>query len=374
MGNATAQQQQYTPQQNANDQAMLAQTGLYMIKKLQTVTLANMGQQVRVPLDRMGITTGVLLKIQIPVNITAAATASPFAPYNLVQNIMYTDYSGLNRHNTSGYQLHMLNCWRGGKFLNNAVNNAGLTNAEVLIDTGILRVPTAVAADTITFWLWVPLCVDAVNDMRGAVLSQTVYGDHYITLQFPQNFVGADTYVNPYSAGTMTLNGNISITAYQHYIMPQQGVANLPLISLSTIYAIEGGTTDSSNIASGQTKYINWPNNRSVMSMIHIFDNGGTGTLNGADISEFILLGNGNTNIRELEPLALRNHQRYHMQADFPSGCYVMDTRRQPISTQLYGSVQTQVNIITANANAYFSSQSESTYLSGTPLPGVIQG
>ena len=362
-------------QQNAQAEYMLQKTGLYMTKKLQPVTAAALGGQIRVPLDRMGIMTGVLLKITVPVNITAAATASPFAPYNLVQNITYTDYAGLNRINTSGYQLHALNSLRGAKMLNNAFDSAFLTKSETGLDTNILSLPTATGNANITFFLYVPIAIDPHNDLRGAVLSQTIYGDHYITITLPQAFVGADAYVNPYTAGTVALQAgaNITVQAYQHYIMPQQGVQNLPTISLSTIYALEGGTTDSSNIAAGTDKYINWPNNRAVMSALHIFNNGGAGILNQTDVSEIVLLGNSNTNIRELTPDVIRNHMRYLLGMDLASGVYYIPSRSQPITTQLYGNVQSKFTIATANANAYFSSQYESTYLSGTPLPGVIQ-
>lgn len=364
-------------QQNMMARSLLAQTGNYMTKKLQTITAPGLGQQVRVPLDRMGITTGVLLQITIPLTITATATPSPFAPYNLIQLLQYTDYSGLNRHNTSGYQLHALQSLKAGKFFNNAVDGAFLTNAETAIDTNILNVPTAISSANMTFFVYVPLCIDPVNDLRGAVLSQTIYGDHYITLQLPQNLVGTDPYINPYTAGAMTVGAaGIQITAFQHYIMPQQGVANLPMIDLSTIYAIEGGMTDSANISNGATKYLNWPNNRAVLSALHIFNNNATGgVLNGTDISEIILLVNGNTNMRELTPAVMRNHQRQLCNGDLANGVYYMPSRRQPITTQLYGNVQTQINFASTGVgnNSYFSSQYESTYLSGTPLPGVVQ-
>lgn len=371
-----AQQTTANPQQqNAMARAMLTRTGLYMTKKLQPVTASALGGQIRVPLDRMGIMTGVLLKITMPVDITAAATASEFAPYNLVQQITYTDYSGLNRINTNGYQLHALNCLRGSRLLNNAFNGDFNPSAEKGLDTNILSVPTATGNANLSFFVYVPIAIDPHNDLRGAVLSQTIYGDHYITITLPQAFVGTDSYVNPYTAGTVALQAGqpITVQAYQHYIMPQQGVQNLPMIDLSTIYALEGGTTDSSNIAAGTDKYLNWPNNRAILSATHIFNNGGSGVANGADISDIVLLGNSNTNIRELTPDVVRNHMRYLLGTDLPSGVYYLPSRSQPITTQLYGNVQTKISVVTANSNPYFTSQYESTYLSGTPLPGVIQ-
>lgn len=360
---------------NMQARSNLINSGLHMVKQLQPVSGA-LGTSIRVPLQRMGVMTGIMLDFDVPVNITAAATQSPFGPYNLVSSISYTDYAGILRVNTSGYQLHMLNCFRGHRLMNNAAKESGfITNAETGIDTNILHLPTAVAADTMRFSLYIPIAYDANSDLRGAVLSQTQYGDHYVTITFAPGLVAADQFTAPYSAGTAALQAGqlASVTAYQHYIMPQNGVNDLPMIDLSTIYAIEGNYTDSQNIVAGQSKYINWPNNRSILSASHIFDNGNSGTLNGTDVNKIVLLGNSNTNIREMSPRYLRNQMRYQLGTDTPSGVYYVSSRAQPITTVLYGNVQSRFDILTANAGAYFINQYESTYLGGTPLPGVTQ-
>lgn len=375
---AQAQNAMSIAQQNYINRQNLLQTGLHMVKQLQPVSgpVAALPTTMRIPLERMGIMTGVMLDITIPLTITVIATASPFAPYNFINSISYTDYAGLQRVVTDGYQLHVLNSVIGSKFMNNAEVPAFLSPVEGGIDTNILSVPTAVATASVNFSLYVPIAVDPVSDLRGAVLSQTIYGDHYITVNFAPGLVGADSFQYPYTAGTMTVQAGQSATiqAYQHYIMPQQGVANLPMIDLSTIYAIEGNYQDSSNVVAGQSKYINWPNNRAIMSACHMFNQGAVGgTLNGADLNRIVLLGNSNTNIREMSPRYLRNKMRYMMDGDFPSGVYWLSSRAQPITTQLYGNVQTRFDIQTAAAGSYFLSQYESTYMSGTPLPGVIQ-
>jgi hypothetical protein len=372
---------QVAAQNNLARQILIGQ-GLHMIKQLQPVTSSALGGSIRVPLERMGVMTGIFLDVTIPVNITAAATPSEFAPYNFFPQVTYTDYAGLQRVITNGYQLHALNCWRSRSFPNNSQKMAGFITGETGINTNILYLPTAAAQNSIQFSLYIPIAYDPTSDLRGAVLSQTIYGDHYVTLQLPNQFVGSDALANVYTAGTVALgsqnSGQISVTAYQQYIMPQvmdaTGQPIVPMIDLSTIYAIEGGYNDSSNITTGQPKYINWVNNRAVMSALHIFDNGGTPVLNETDVNKITLLGNSNTNIREMSPRYLRNQMRSILGADLPSGVYMIGSRAQPITTQLYGNVQTKFDIATANSGAYFLSQYESTYLAGTPLPGVIQG
>lgn len=374
-----AQNPQNLAQQNYINRMGLLQNGLHMIKQLQPVN-ASLGQAVRVPLERMGIMTGVVLDITIPVSLTvAAATQSDFGPYAAVNSISYTDYAGIQRVNTNGFLLHMLNNFKTLHTVNNTVNTDAtksiLSYMETKVNTNILNHPTAVSDDTITFSLYVPMAYDPASDLRGAVLAQTIYGDHYLTLKLADALVGSDELVHPYSAGTaaITAGQSITIQAYQHYIMPQGGVENLPMIDLSTIYAVEGNYNDSANIVAGQAKYINWPNNRAILSSAHVFNNGGQGTLNETDISRIILLGNSNTNIREMSPRYLRNQMRYALGSDMPKGTYYIPSRAQPITTQLYGNVQSRFDIATANAGAYFLSQYESTYLSGTPLPGVVQ-
>lgn len=366
----TAQQQ---AQLNYAQRQNLIQTGLYMTRQLQPVT-ANLGQQLRIPLDRTGIVTGVTLQFTVPIAITAAATASKFGPYNFAQLLSYTDFSGLQRVVTNGAQLHMLSAFKGHKLPGNAVNYDYVPGSELGINTNITSVPTAVSSANLTFFLYVPLAYDPTSDLRGAVLAQSIYGEHYITVNTPNALVGSDGLAYPYTAGTVAMQNNAQVTvqAHMHYIMPQNGVSNLPMIDLSTIYAIEGNYNDSSNLASGQAKYINWPNNRAIMSAMHIYNNAGQ-TLNEADVQKITLLGNSNTNIREFTPALLRFQMRYQLGTDVASGVFYMPSRMQPITTQLYGNVQSKFDIVTANAGAYFLSQYESTYLSGTPLPGVVQ-
>lgn len=363
-------------QANQINSAILRASGLYMTRKLQPQN-AGLGAQVKVPLERTGIVTGVTLQVTVPVNITVAATASAFAPYNIFNGIQYVDFAGLQRINTSGFLLHALNNFKAANLTGNAFSGTQIpSNSEKAINTNITFVPTGTGTANMVFFLYVPLAYDPRQDLRGAVLAQAIYGEHYLTMQLPNVLVGTDPLLFPYTSGTVALQGGTTITVqpFMHYIMPQQGANNLPLIDLSTVYAIEGNMQDNSNIVVNGDKYLNWPNNRSILSAMHFFNQGALGgTLNETDINTIVLLGNSNTNIKEMVPALLRYEMRYVLQTDMPSGLYYIPSRAQPITTQLYGNVQTKFNVATATANSYFSSQFESTYLSGTPLPGVIQ-
>jgi hypothetical protein len=413
-------------QMNMMARQSLINTGLAFTKRLQSYSSLGssnvLGATVRVPLDRTGVVTGVTMLFQFPftANATGFATVSgtqmtQFFPYNLVQNVTYTDFAGVKHVNTTGWQLHALNCLRGARLSNNAHQMEGFITSETGINANILGVMNAATgafvlkgADwpqygVIFFSLYVPLAYDPTSDLRGAILAQTDRGEHYINLTFANALFGTtgDPLTTPIevaaTGATFTLgntagavapwsNAFITVDTYQHYLMPQAGVSpsNLPMIDLGTIYEVVGGLTDSSNIVAGSNKFVNWPNNRAILSAMHIYDNPAATTslgnpLNETDMSLLTLLINGNTNVRQLTPALIRMHQRYALGVDLPSGVYFLSARRQPITTQLYGNVQSQftintVNVETAIGTPYFMNQFESFYLSGTPLPGVIQG
>ncbi len=375
-----AQQAAKVAQQNMAARMELISTGLAFTKRLpaNNTQQALLGSTVRVPLDRTGIVTGVTLFITASVDITAAATVNQFGPYSLLQNVQYVDFAGVKHVNTTGIQLHVLNCLRGAKLFNNAHKMFGYIPSETGIDTDILNVPTAVGTANMVFAVYVPLAYDPTSDLRGAILAQVDRGEHYINITFANSLVNADPVLAPYSAGTAALAAGsvINVDTFMHYIMPQAGVSptNLPMIDLGTIYEISGGLVDSSNIVAGQSKYINWPNNRAVLSSLHFFNQAAAGgTLNGADLNLIVLMINGNTNVRELTPQMLRAMMRYTLGVDLASGLYYLSARRQPITTQLYGNVQTRFDVATAGNGSYFVNGYESFYLAGTPLPGVIQ-
>lgn len=372
-----AQAQQLTQAQIAQNNLLarseLISTGLHMTKRLQP-QMGNLGDTVRIPLERMGVMTGITLNITAPVTITTATTQSPYGAYSLLKSVKYTDYAGIDRVSTDAFSLHAMNGFKGGRMLNATNDFSNILAGEGDLNTNILRLPTSISSDVINFSIRIPIAYDPKSDLRGAVLSQTVYGDHYVTVDIAKALVGTDGMNSPYLTGVaaLTSGAQVTIEAYQDYIMPQNGVSNLPMIDLATIYAVEGNYQDTANINAGQSKFVNWPNSRAILSSIHAYNNGGVGTLNEADVSQITLLGNSNTNIRELSPRLLRNRMRYMMGGDIASGVYYMDARAQPVTTQIYGNVQSKFDIVTANAGAYIKSQYESFYMAGTPLPGVI--
>lgn len=377
---ANGQPQMSPAQQNYLARQNLLTTGISMVKRLQPVAGA-LGSQLKIPLLRMGIMTGVLLQFSVPLAITvAAATPSPVGPWNLAQQVVYNDFAGVQRTRTNGFQLWAAQTFKQGDALSAipAMNGAGGVVPALNYDTNILNQPTAVANNVLYFSLYVPMAYDPNSDLTGAVLTQTNVGEHYITLQLANALSSTDPWASPYvtaggSVVALQAGASVTVEAFQYYIQPQNmGAENLPLLDLSTVYGFEGGYQTSANIASGQATYINYPNNRSILSTLLSFENGGAFTANGADLSQITLVANSNTNFKEMSPRLLRETMRNICNSDMPAGSYYLASRRQPILTQLYANVQAKMDVVTANAGiTQFVSQFEVQYPSGAPLPGI---
>lgn len=363
--------------QNMMARANLLRTGIPMVKRLAPVN-ATLGSQIKIPLLRMGIMTGVLLQFSIPVTIaTAPAVASIVSPFNFAQVVSYQDFAGTQRTRTNGYQL-----WAAQSMKNNdalsaipAMNGGGGLSPTLNYNTNIFNLPTAVGDGIIRFSLWVPMAYNQKADLTGAVLTQTNVGEHFINIQIANALVNADPWIAPYLSGAVTQTAGTSATveAYQYYIQPQAMDANsLPLIDLSTVYGFEGALETSANINTGADVFVNYPNNRTILSALFNFENGGSFTLNETDVNQLTLLANSNTNFLELSPRVVRETMRNIANSDMASGTYYLDHRSNPIMTQLYANVQGKFSLGTVNAGiSRIVSQYEVQYASGAPLPGI---
>ncbi|MFA6700814.1 MAG: hypothetical protein WCS28_11680 [Thiomicrospira sp.] len=371
-----AQQQMSPQQQNFLARQNLLTTGISMIKRLQPVTGA-LGSQMKIPLLRMGIMTGVMLQFTVPVTVaTDPAVASPVAPWNIAQVVAYNDFAGTQRTRTNGFQLWAAQSLKQGDALSSVATMASATGGSapsLNYDTNIINQPTAVGSNEIKFSLYVPMAYDPASDLTGAVLTQTNVGEHYITIQLANALVNADPWIAPYISGDVTTTG-VTVEAFQYYIQPQSmGMENLPVIDLSTVYGFEGAYQTTANIASGQATYINLPNNRSILSSLITYENGSAFTANGTDLNQITVVANSNTNFKEMTPRLVRETMRNIINSDIAAGTYYLGSRRQPILTQLYANVQAKMDVISAASSGVvqFTSQFEVQYPSGSPLPGI---
>lgn len=386
-----AETQQINPTvQNAIARATLLQSGIKMVKRLQPVT-GTLGSQIRVPLLRMGIMTGVLLQFTVPVTTSAAVdpgnTQQPF-PYNLAQTVEYQDFAGVKRTRTSGFQLHVANSMKQGDPMGRVPAYASYSSL-VGVDSGYsddvfsitaangVRVRGLPSGDSeVRFSLYVPMAYDPNSDLTGAVLTQTSVGEHFININLLNNLKGDsgwDSWVKS-AAGDVALNGSVVVEAFQHYIQPQSMTADtLPVIDLAMIYGLEGNFITTADIASNMSTFINLPNNRSVFSSLVNFQNGGDFSTNGADLNQITVIANSNTNFREMSPRYVKETMQNAGGFIHPAGSYFLSFRSQPIITQLYAQVQARFDVKTKlpTGVTQFIAQHEVQYPSGAPLPGI---
>jgi hypothetical protein len=362
-------------QQNALLRQALLQSAPRMRKSLGNFTGGTAGGTTRVKLFNVGITTRVVLDVIFTYDVaTAAATASPKAPYNLINRIKLTDFDGTDRCNLSGYQLWVLNSIRGEA-------PYGLNNSSVssVLTSPIL--PTAVATGNVArFQIEVPLAFDPEKDLRGALLTQTAVGEAWLTIDWNNLLVSngnADAVFNG-SATTAINNASMQVNVSQEYLLPQNvgGQVPLPSLDLMTVYELAGALKSSDNIAAGQEKLINYPNVRSVIGAYFNYVNGGAMNAAVADVTKFRLIANGNNVLREYTPTEKLFEQRLIMSegSDLKVGTYFELHRTKPIETSLYGNVQYGITPLSVTGgNTYIEVAFESFYTKGSTLPGMSQ-
>lgn len=388
-----ATQTQPTRQQlaaaNTANRSMLISTGIRFRKNLGVTTAPSLGATTRTKIFNVGITTSLRLLVTCPVTIgTATATPSSRAPYNLVSNILVTDYDNTNRINVSGLQMFLLDSLRYP--LVYGYNNAVAAQAGAGLVTNP-SIPTAVGNGTISFYLDVPIAQNDHEDdgfrqdLTGSVYSQTGVGDFYCSITWNTTLYAngnVEAVFNGAPTSTVVLNAvtGPSVQIWQNYILPQpvanaKGQAYLPIpsIDLVNVYELNGNFRTTDNIAVGQEKLINFPNVRRVLGMIlNYVQNGAMNP--GTDLTQFRLIVNGNNILKEWNPVSSQIlEQRVAEGCDIWPGFYFWRFLSSPIVTNIYGNVQLGV-IPSAIANSpYFEVLFESTYEKGAPLPGMAQ-
>ena len=349
-------------------------------KNLATVTSPT-GQTSRIQLFNVGVLTKLLIQVQCAVTIgTAAATASSFAPYNLISRLKIQDYDGTDRVNLSGFQLWVLNSNRRKQFYggNNQSGTAVFTNPVV---------PTAVGNGTLQFFIEVPIAYDVDNpdmklqDTRGAIMSQTNVGQMFLNIDWNSSLYTNGDIDSVYSgAATTTVVGQnsspITCQVWQDYIMPQP-IPNtnnvpLPLDDFNTVYELAGGVRSTDNLAVGSEKLLDLPNVRSVIGSYYNYVTGGAVAQGNLSLLRMIV--NGNTVISEDSELSFLMRQRLNLNTDLVPGVFIFDSRQGPIQTAIYGNVQAGLTpAVVSGGNQYVEIMYESFWPKGIALPGISQ-
>lgn len=372
------------PQQNNSAlRAALLATAPRMRKNLGTISAIPLGGSARQKLFNVGIITKLQLFVSASITIgTAVATPSNKAPWNMITRVRLTDYDGTDRINISGFQLFIINCVRNR--VPYGFNNGSLT---AVLSNPV--VPTAVATNTISFFIDVPVAFDVDNDvpqlqdLRGAILAQTAVGEMYLTIDFnPSLYTNNDVESVYAGGGTTTVafaSGGYNVNTWQEYLLPQaiggKGQVPIPGLDLLTVYELAGNMRSSDNLAVGTEKLISYPNVRTVIGSYFNYINNGAMAA-GTDLSGFRLIANGNNILIDHTVNSQLFYQRRYMleDADVLKGVYWRSHREKPIETALFGNVQMGITPSTVTAgNTYVEVMFESFYPKNAALPGFSQ-
>ncbi len=361
---------------NLEARNLLLATGTPMRKKLGIFGPFQPGDEASILLNNVGIITSLDCVVTGAAAITTTpGVLTPLGMYNLVKQVRVQDYDNQNRVKCSHRALHVLNSMRSRQPHNQAKIYDSASGVEATF-AKLVVAPTALTDTALRVPVHVPIAYDPANDLRGAILAQTIRGQMSVALTFATDAqILGTTADSVYSAGGVVLS-DFYVTVFQNYIQPQAlgGQLPIPQQDLVTVYELNGNGGSSSNLAAGQAKYIDYPNVRQILSSVHAYYDG-TSFAFGTNIDTLILQANANTNLREHGGLDLLDKMRTYMGSDTLPGHYYIDTRRVPVDTTLYGNVQL---LLTPNATpgtgAYVESTFESFYLKGTTLPGIQVG
>lgn len=402
-----AQQQQQALQaqiaQNRTAANAIRNFAVRRIQSLNTVTFTPANNPtLNVKPSPVGLVLGFWVKVVTNVtnNSGVVIDKTDFGPAASLSQIQLLDLANQTRIQTPGYHIHFLNSWKARRIFGSALIGASETNTGNQT-TGLSYVgqdsptnfgsnwtinscPATISASggtgVVTQWYYVPLAynpdkVFGTPDFRGAIYAGTTAANIQLNLSHAvaANFRGGLCAAN----GTDSTNfmfvgatsGSVSsvtatscaITVYQDYYdqIPDgtqfTGVPGvlLPLQDVSTIYDLK--CSPLSGMVAGTEFGYQYANFRSFLSTLAVYvENGTTGARNtGSDINYWALQAANNSDVWLKEPNLVALESRNHINADFPAGVYMFDSRQSPVNTQQFGVMQLVLNASSADATAY---------------------
>lgn len=333
-----------------NSQPMLQQIGSFTVDPTQQPVL-------NIPPRNVGLILGFIAVVSGGVTNAAGtgATRTGLGSANALSQITFTDLAGVNRIQTTGYHIALLNSAKqgfgfGGAYAPNLPMGYGNNWAPFAAPATL----AASAAGQVTHTYFIPLSYTA-DDLRGAVYANVV--NAVMNLQLAINtkpFVGATDPLGAIYSGNAggAWTGDVTVTVYQVYLdqLPMVGgTPVLPLQDLNTIYDLKNTIVPALTV--GQDNPFAYANYRQFQSTIAVFDNGGTFN-SGSDVNYWSLQAANSTLLWKLDPNTAALLARQTFMADPPPGIYYFDHRRKPVDTITFGNMTLNLNPSTVNANA----------------------
>lgn len=358
----SAPTQQQLMQANAAARSILLQNSVLMVQSIASVTVTPANQNVvNITPQNVGLTLGFLIVAQggVTNGATTAANLTPFGAANMLSNITYTDLQNINRVQTTGYHLALLNSAKqgfgfGGNYNPQLPLGIGASNF------GVFSAPATIAAagtGTLRMNYFVPLAYSS-TDLRGAVYTNVVNATQNLQITVNKTpFVGAapaDTVPAVYSGNSGgAWTNTVTLTVYQVYRdqIPTNGNQPiLPAMDLNTVYDLKN--TSLSGMVAAQDFPFAFPNMRQFNSVFSVYSNGGAQNA-GTDINYWSLVSANATQLFKLDPLTATLFARQTFMGDPPLGTYYFDFRNKPIDTVSFGNMTLNMNASSVGAGSY---------------------
>jgi hypothetical protein len=307
----------------------------------------------------VGLLCGFIVEVEGSVTNGAAdvANRTGMGTANIIQNVLFEDLNNVQRINTKGWHIAMLNSARRGSVFGGAyAPNLPMSYGN---NWNVFEGANTIAADGVTnikHTYHIPLAYSQ-EDLRGAIYAGVINATMNLQLTLAtdnQLFTDGNNVLNAVYDGNA--NGGwtdtVRVTVYQVYLdqLPSMnGQPILPLMDLNTVYDLK--YTTSSGVTLNQDFPIQYANYREFLSTLAVFDNGEQFN-GGDDVAYWALTAANSTNLFKFGPDIAALEARQTFMADPPPGVYYFDHRRRPINTLTYGNMELNLNASTVNAGA----------------------
>jgi len=345
-------------QANMLARQLIIANGQKMIQQIATSTFnPTQNPIMNIAPRNVGLILGFIVRVSAGVTNGASTTATRtnFGSSNLVKNFTYTDLQNIQRINTSGAHIALLDAVRQGFVYGGAyAPNIPMSFGNVMAPFSGGATIAANGTDTVTHTYYLPLAYSS-QDFRGAVWANIINATQNLSIQINTTpFVGATDPLNAIYSGNANgaYTNNVTVTVYQVYydqVPMANGQPVLPVQDLNTVYDLKFTAVN------GLTVGVDFPtpysNFRKFLSTIVTYDNGGTYNA-GTDINYFMLQGANSVQLFKYDPLIASIMARQSVMADMPTGTYLFDSRDKPLDTKNYGNLELVINPVSVGSNS----------------------
>lgn len=346
---------------NAQQRAIVTGNSVRMVQQIYSQSFdPDNTPTINVAPRNVGLITGFIVEISggVTNGATDAANRTGLGSANAVRNFTFTDLNNIQRINTSGAHVALLNSARqgygfGGTYAPNLPMGYGN-------NWGPFQAPASLAANatgTVKHTYFIPIAYSA-QDLRGAIYAAVVNATMNLQITVATSAqLGVATGADPLNAvyagnDNIAWTNNVQVNVYQVYLdqLPvMNGQPVLPMLDLNTIYDLK--YTVQTGLSANQDFPVPYANFRQFLSTIPIFDNGGSFN-SGSDVNYWALQAANATQLFKMSPDIAALEARGVFMADPPPGVYYFDHRNKPIDTISFGNMELVLNASTVNAGA----------------------